>query len=327
MAIDRGQGISQSALVANTSYPMAYAVETGVLATAYHFTGDGSTVAFTITGGVTDIPNDQSLIITIDGVTQHTDTYTTSGAIVTFTTAPPDNSDIQIRYNAYLGTATDASGITYSQGGTGASSRTVENKLQEFVSVKDFGATGDGVTDDTTAIQAAIDYCKANNVGLSFEGGKTYVISSTLEWVGSDISIGSTSGTRFTIAPSSAVKAFDLQGQSDTPTASTTVASTLASNDLTFDVASATGIVVGQIVELKSDTAWYYDDRGTTFKGETHRVASISSTTITIEGSIVDAYTIPTETVTAKFYNPAVLTISNMNVEYAELWALYIRFS
>ena len=66
-------------------------------------------------------------------------------------------------------------GAGFTQTGTGAVQRTVENKLNDVVSVKDFGAVGDGTTDDTSAIQAALDAAAS-----VFIPAGTYLVSSTL---------------------------------------------------------------------------------------------------------------------------------------------------
>lgn len=53
----------------------------------------------------------------------------------------------------------------------------IKNKtFESVVRVDDFGATGNGITDDTDAIQKAMDYCKKGST-LEFCGSKTYFIS------------------------------------------------------------------------------------------------------------------------------------------------------
>lgn len=62
---------------------------------------------------------------------------------------------------------------------TGATPRTLPAKLADTVSAKDFGAVGDGVTDDTTALQNFFNYIQATNVGTAYCDG-TFLISSGL---------------------------------------------------------------------------------------------------------------------------------------------------
>ena len=74
--------------------------------------------------------------------------------------------------------APNANAVSYNQGSTGSVARTVESKFKDSISVKDFGAVGDGSTDDTTKIQAALTAASGSkNVYLP---AGTYIVSTTI---------------------------------------------------------------------------------------------------------------------------------------------------
>jgi len=149
-------------------------------------------------------PGTNSLSVFVDGVNQYgpgaqyayteTDSDTVTfvnglhvGALVKFTTTQQQGAG-----------AVNASQVTYNPAGTGAVATNVQDKLRQYVSVQDFGAVGDGVTDDTVAIQKAFDAIATKSVssigGTVFLPSGRYLITAPLGIsLGTSI-LGETSG-------------------------------------------------------------------------------------------------------------------------------------
>lgn len=85
------------------------------------------------------------------------------------------------RYSDVVVSSVNAEDVIYDPPFTNAVQTNVEAKLAQAISVKDFGAVGDGVTNDTAAIQAAIDYANTLGAELYFPAG-VYKHTSTLVW-------------------------------------------------------------------------------------------------------------------------------------------------
>lgn len=127
-------------------------------------------------------PGTNSLTVFVDGVNQYGPgaqyAYTeTSGTVVTFASGLHVGASVKFTTTAINSASYgDAFQISYTPPFTGSEATNVGAKLAQTVSVKDFGATGDGSTDDYDAIQTAFNYCVANGYSLYFPAGTYNVV-------------------------------------------------------------------------------------------------------------------------------------------------------
>ena len=69
--------------------------------------------------------------------------------------------------------------VGFIQAGTGAEARTAQDKMREWVSPEDFGAVGDGATDDAAPLQEFLQYL-ADHGGNGLLGAKEYLTTAAL---------------------------------------------------------------------------------------------------------------------------------------------------
>lgn len=122
-----------------------------------------------------------ALELNIDGTLTPAATFDDVPAITTSVPVLTNeiNAQAQAQVNrwAYLSSQNGAGVVGFSQLGLGAELRTVADKVRESVSIEDFGAIGDGVTDDTMAFKNAVS---ASNCIILGDSSKTYLISSSI---------------------------------------------------------------------------------------------------------------------------------------------------
>ena len=166
------------------------------------FIGNGVQVAFVLSASPSTI---LATNIFINGVYQEKDSYTLAGNTITFSIAPPLNSSIEILTNETgVINSGNANDISYTLTAAGATLQSVQTKLEQYVSVKDFGAVGDGVTNDTAAIQAAIT--ASNSVYIPFG---SYLVNAQIN-LKSNLTIYADLGAKLVLAP--AVTPYVLRG-------------------------------------------------------------------------------------------------------------------
>tara|TARA_R110000868_G_scaffold106180_1_gene291317 strand:+ start:723 stop:2747 length:2025 start_codon:yes stop_codon:yes gene_type:complete len=154
----------------------------------YTYAAGTTTPQTTYTTSVGNIANANPIVLNSAGRTAN-EIWLTNGLSYKFILATSVNTQIGSYDNisgandlSALSVSSGSSLIGFIQSGANAVAETVQDKLRQSVSVKDFGAIGNGSTDDTAAIQNAINSVRTGT--LYFPKG-TYKVSDTIN-IGTD---------------------------------------------------------------------------------------------------------------------------------------------
>lgn len=202
--------------------------------------------------------------------------------------------------------------------------------------VKQFGAYGDNIHDDTVAIQRAVDYCAAKHGGVVFCPEGEYKTTDTININTSYVKVDGAGMRRSIIRPSTDLivdaNALNVKWTifvNNTNTVKHTIlAGTLARRNTSITVDDSAGVEEGMLIYLKGAFAtspWTCDNRGSAVNGETNEVRSVSGNTINLNFPAFSDFG-NSETVAVDFVEPLRgIEISNIGVSCPDGCAIDAR--
>ena len=169
--------------------------------------------------------------------------------------------------------------------------------------LRSFGASSGDVT-------AAWQYIFSNYPSIEGHPDDTYVLSSMVT-IPDNLGDLSYDFKGAELAPTGGFVALNM---SETTKASATISTDLVrgSNEIHIDTLTTGFFEVGDLIQIRSDKLWYFDNRGQATKGETHIVSRVDGTRVYTESPIFDTYESATETLTVIAFNKTKLTLTEL---------------
>ncbi|MFJ7726425.1 hypothetical protein ACIQXV_09690 [Neobacillus sp. NPDC097160] len=171
------------------------------------------------------------------------------------------------------------------------------DELLSIVTPEQYGADGFDHKLDTNGLQEAIN----NSSKVILKNGATYIIDKPLT---SNHAITITSEDEgkspAVILQKNKTSAFIFENK---PVNTTNVVERISKNDRYVVVESTTGMKKGDLIHLKSDKLWYWDNRSYLTKGGLYKITMIKDQQVYLDRELSESYTIgKNEKVTAKAY-------------------------
>lgn len=195
------------------------------------------------------------------------------------------------------------------------------NNKQSYATPEQYGAVGNGTTDDSSAIETAINENVTTGKKVLFDSAKTYRITrpiiSSVPALGQNFSIvlDSTDARPATIRmDSNGHRHFEFAGTEMPPT---TLTSTVRLQRRAWPVASTANFRVGMLFSVVSSASWFYDPRPESTDArisEIHRVSAIIGNTVYSEAPSADGYNISDTTVTVTPIQPIVARVGGLKL-------------